>query len=317
LGSLRQLDNFPRDLPVILDFVNPPSSAVSRAESHRLLEGRRIALRNAFGIQHTYSPIEFQVPYMGRPLRPSSASMRNVIVFDVKPFHSMATQAAVLELVAEIASNFSRLRDISGVDLKLYFTSFMPWQVYRDAMQVFVDRNEINGITENPIDLLQDSILPPAIYPQDYVSILERARLFITEHGDLADVDLLQVGSLGVPILLYNRNAFAATSGIQHLVKDGAIAIDNRFETLLVNAEKVRMKKEWGYRRIFKVEKVAPWSHEILENIFLKGWDMLWNWGLHGAINEEVNEAMRKPRKWNKGLRTHARGYEFVHNQLT
>jgi hypothetical protein len=317
LGSLTQLQHFPCDIPIIMDFVGLPASAKSVAGTGSILQGRRVALRNAFGAQHSHSPIEFQVPYMARPLCPSSSSIRNVIVFDVKPFHSLATQAAVLELLADIAANLTRLEEVSGTKLTMYLTSFMPWKVYRDAIQAFVDCKEVTGATTNPLDLLHDALLPPAVRPEDYESILKRARLFITEHGDLADVDLLQAGSLGVPILLYNRSAFAATTGIQHLVKEGAIAIDARFENLLIDAERRRMRREWGYKRIFQIEKVEPWPYEILESVFLRGWDMLWDWALHGSINEKVNEAMRKPRKWNKGLRTHARGYEFVHNQLT
>lgn len=100
------MERIPRQYPVIVDFDANGSSNISSVD----LTNLRYAVRNAFGMRVAAKQApEFQVPYLHRPNAFSGAADRDVIIVDVKPFHGMPAQAAVLALIAGIAEEYPRI----------------------------------------------------------------------------------------------------------------------------------------------------------------------------------------------------------------
>jgi hypothetical protein len=289
----------PGEYPVIVDFDANGSSNLPALDLSRT----RYALRNAFGIRlKANRPPEFQVPYINRPMAISEAGVRDVIIFDVKPFHALPAQAAALTLIAGIAHEYGRICDLAGHPVYLYFSSFMPPAVFMEAMDAFVRDASIYVVGTNPLRQIEHAILPPAREIGDYHKLMQRCRLFVTEHGDLADIDMIQIGCLGVPILLYKRLPFFKSAGISLQTLEGAAAIEPGIRQLIRTAERERLREEWGMERIFSAGKVTPWNSSVLESLFVKSWDSLWRWAIEGEIDEKVQKAMNTDFEWRLGL---------------
>lgn len=182
------LERMPVGCPAIMDFDANLSSNIQQLKLGNL----RYAVRNAFGmrVKASCAP-EFQVPYVNRPFEETGAEVRDVIIFDVKPFHYMPAQAAILTIIAEIASVYERICEIAGRRVHLYFSSFMDPRIFMDAIDAFVRDASVYNENTNHLRRIADAILPPAAKLADYHAIMRRSRLFITEHGDLADIDLV------------------------------------------------------------------------------------------------------------------------------
>lgn len=293
------LTRMPPGCPAIMDFDANLSSNIEQLD----LGSLRYAVRNAFGMRIKASRVpEFQVPYVNRPMEDVGAELRDVIIFDVKPFHYMPAQAAILTLIAEIASAHDHICAIAGRPVYLYFSSFMDPEIFMKAIDAFVNESSVYNENTNHLRRIAHAILPPAERLADYHDIMRRCRLFVTEHGDLADIDLIQVGCLGVPILLYKRQPFFRSAGISLQTLAGAEAIEPRIRGLIDQADRQRVRDEWGLARIFAQDRVAPWNADILESLFMKSWDQLWRWATEDVIDARVNAAMDTDLPWGLGL---------------
>ena len=102
--------------------------------------------------------------------------------------------------------------------------------------------------------------------------------------------------------MLYKRQPFFRSAGIGLQTLAGAEAIEPRIRGLLEQADRQRVREEWGLEHIFAQDRVAPWNTEILQSLFVKSWDLLWRWATQDAIDARVNAAMDTDHSWRLGL---------------
>ena len=297
--DLAFLEYVPPEIPIILDF---DGSKGEYLEHDHFLINRRFAFRRAFGGKIEYNP-EFQVPYLQLPLTIPESIERDVIIFDIHVWLQMYSQCTFLSIMALMSAEYSRICTIANCKLKFYLTSFTPIKPYCDSLDVFTQginsaKNHNVKLPLNPLKSFIDNLIPPIDSVADYHNLIGRARLFITDHVDLADQDLIYACSVGTPIYNVSRNPLNPSKKIDFTLIDSVNLIEPRFQSLLDNAINQSMCIDVGLKNIIKKEKVKPWDKEILESAFLKGWDLLWQWAVKGHIDTNVNDAVKKSTQW-------------------
>lgn len=297
VGScLEDLINIDDRIPLVLDMATPPKL------NSNIFINKRIAIRNAFA--QSMSPLipQLQVPMLPRPIKPLEEELlKDVVVFDTKQFHSADTHFYVASLLVHIAREWISLEKIVGHKLYFYLTSFMKLEVYLEMFDILVSKEEFHAVKGQELEILKDRLIPMAEKTSDYQDLLHRTRLFITEHGDIADTDLAQALCLGLPILTYKRFPFAQTSGIQHCAIKASRLLDPDIDKRVAFSNSIRIKEEWGLRRIIEVESVPKWDFNAFESMAIKTWDILLDWAQNGTVYNEMNKAMLGG-YWNAGV---------------
>jgi hypothetical protein len=92
------------------------------------------------------------------------------------------------------------------------------------------------------------------------------------------------------------------------MAKKAGVLLDKKLIEHIQNMNKFRVREEWGIHNIIKVESVPKWDFVSFESMFLKSWDILWDWALNGTLDEELSNAMTEG-GWNKGVRQHKKGF--------
>ena len=295
--KIHSMLNVPSDIPLLIDIATPIK------KNGNIFEGRRLAIRNAFAQSvGDYDP-ELQVPMIPRPIKAKSDITRDVIVIDAKQFHTEDTHFYVMSLLSQIAREWGALEKITGHKLYLYFTSFMELNEYREVFDSLRKQPQFSNVNENILDRIQNAVISPKSTSSDYEEVLHRCRLFITEHGDIADTDLAQVLCLGTPVLTYKRIAFAETSGIQHMAKKAGRILDPLLYERIALSNQVRVLEEWGLKNIIRIDRVTPWSYEAFLSMHYKHWDIVWDWAIKKTRFDLLTKSMASG-GWNKGVRT-------------
>lgn len=287
---------FSDEIPFIIDVATPYRG------TENIYADKKIAFRSAFAMPTGKLNPELQVPMLPRPLKPQDGVRKDVIVFDVKDFHDEETHFYVMSLMAQFAREWKKLEKIAGHKLFIYFTSFMKYEEYLKFFSLITRLDQFSGASENHFEQLKDRVIPNQDSTEDYHRLLQRARLCLTEHGDIADTDLTQMACLGTPILTYKRVPFAATTGFQHMAIKGAEILHPNIKSDLRQLNRFRVRENWGLQNIIRIKNVPPWDFDEYENLFLKSWDILWEWALTGNTDEKLTAAMSSG-KWNKGVK--------------
>lgn len=178
----------------------------------------------------------------------------------------------------------------------------MKYEEYVKVFDLLEAIPQFAGAKMNMLKKMENRVIPPLETTDQYHDVLHRGRLFITEHGDIADTDLAQVLVLGTPVLTYKRVPFATSTGIQHTAKEGAVLLHDTVTEKMKMLNKFRVREEWGLKNIIRIESVPRWDFDDFESLFLKTWDTLWDWALNNYTNPELSEVMVKG-KWNKGVK--------------
>jgi hypothetical protein len=306
LGDHGYFGSIPTDIPVILDW---EFCAGDGRETDKCFQTHRVAVRRAFGGPVRFNA-EFQVPFLHLPARAPEPTQRDVIVFDVHKWLKLPWHATLLSYLAIIGLGYERLCKAAGCDLKFYLASFYSLAPYLEGAQAFVEHNsKCHGPREqrppnNPLRVIEEHLIPPCPKAEDYVALIARARLFITDNGELADQDIINAGTLGAPIVLVSRNPFCAPCGMSFSVGKAASAIEPRFAQLLDAAERnrVRIGLDGDFERAFTIGEAPRWDPEVLASAYMKSWDLLWDWATTGRIDASTHEAILR----SKGAPHHA-----------
>lgn len=295
--SQKHLLTLPREIPLVADIATP----VKKGENP--FEGRRLALRNAFGTSVGDWHPEQQVPMLPPPLWPfKEKRRRDVIVFDVKAFHAVETHLYVASLLASIAKVLPQVEQALGFPLKVYFTSFFDFNLYRKLLETVATEDFIVTTQKDLWPTVLERLIPPAEDHEDYLSILREARLLITEHGDIVDSDVAHALCCGVPTLTYKRDTFAQSTGFQCSALKAVSLLDPDMPGRLTLANTLRVREEWGSLHALAINEVPAWDVAAYEKTFLKSWDLIYDWATAGVVNKGMNDAMTKG-GWNKGIR--------------
>lgn len=294
-NEFSDLVDLPTEIPLLMDVV-----FVSMEEN--IFKDHRIAIRSAFG--NNVSPLTPGqiIPMLPRPIKPLvPENLKDVIVFDTKPFHSADTHFYILSLLAQLSREWSSLERIAGHKLFLYFTSFMKLEPYIEVYEKMKMNSQFASVNDNLFDILKQKIIETQTTMGDYQTILHRARLFVTEHGDMADTDLSQALCLGLPILTYKRFPFGQSNGIQHSRIDALKILEPEIEEKMNFANIFRMREEWGLANIISINSVPKWDFSAYEDMFLNSFDIVLEWAENGYSNNELTIAMQGG-TWNAGV---------------
>ena len=153
------------------------------------------------------------------------------------------------------------------------------------------------------MERLDSRLIKPLDNHSEYLELLERTRLLITEHGDIADVDLLHSLCLGIPTITYSRDTFAKSNGFQSTILPAWCLIDKRFKSYLYISNLYRVTEGVGANFALKINKVPKWDFRMYEESYLRSWDILLDWAENKNINEDLNKALSKG-SWNRGVTT-------------
>lgn len=297
------LENVPASVPVVLDY---DGAEAGKLDGYEILSRHRHAFRRAFGGKIKYSP-QLQVPYLHLPLE-AEEKTRDVIVIDTHQWLPSYWHFSLLSVLAFLGHNHEALCTSLDLPLKYYLTSFVPLEPYFESSQVFVEKNGKHpALSQMPVNDLQpllDNLIHPLEDVYDYYELMARARLFISDHGDLADQDIVHAGSLGVPIYLLPRTPLALSRGISSSLIKSISIIEPRYRKVLKKAEKARMKNSYIFMnrhnlvQYMSKEKFEKWDVGVMRDAYYKSWDMLCVWAVSNKINSRVNRSIIKSSPW-------------------
>jgi hypothetical protein len=207
-----------------------------------------------------------------------------------------------MALLTALGVHCAQLEKEAGHPVRFYFTSFTNPRPYHRAAEAFL---EVNGVVppyipnkDNPIQPIVDRLIPPCQDVAEYHRLFPRARLFLTDHGDLADQDVVHAGAAGVPIMTVPRNPFTASNGITFSFAAAGEMLAPGFGDLLRSAEAQRIRPELGMQRIFRTASVPAWDNDVLTTAFLRSWDLLWDWARHDRRDLALLTAMKAGVPW-------------------
>ena len=283
------------DLPIVVDRATP-------VKGDNIFKNRRLAIRNAFGSNTENWMPEQQVPMMPYPYNPVLGDcVRDVIVFDVKQFHAYHTHLYIASLLLNTLTAIPKIEDSIGKKLSIYFTSFFDYSVYFEFYKVLQKFDDFIKPKVDLMQILNSRLIKTLDDHSQYLKLLERTRLLITEHGDIADVDLLHSLCLGIPTLTYSRDTFARSNGFQSTILPAWCVIDKRFRSLINISKLYRVTEGVGANFALKINKVPKWDFLMYEESYLRSWDILLDWADNKNINEDLNKALLKG-SWNRGV---------------
>lgn len=301
--STNALLKLPKNIPLVVDIATAVKS------KNNIFEGRRVAFRNAFGTSIEPWIAEQQVPLLPPPLALMKGIKRDVVIFDVKDFHDAGTHLLIASYLAEIAQSIDIIEKKLGIALKIYFTSFFDYTIYQKLLLTINESKSIKCSGEDIWSKIESRLIKPAADHEEYLNLLQRCRLLITEHGDIADADVGFALCLGLPVMLYKRLLFSQSCGFQSSVLGAMRHLNNNIDDLLKQANRYRVKEEWGLKNILSISNVPPLPFESCESIFMKSWDILHDWAASGKTDKDLNEKMQNG-GWNKGLRLDNKAFQ-------
>ena len=283
------------DLPIVVDRATP-------VKGKNIFQNRRLAVRNAFGLSTENWAPEQQVPMIPHPYNPVLGNcIRDVIVFDVKQFHDYHTHLYIASLLLNTLAAIPKAEEHIGKKLSIYFTSFFDYSIYFEFYKVLEKFNDLKKPKLDLMKILDSRLIKTLDDHSQYLQLLERTRLLITEHGDIADVDLIHSLCLGIPTLTYSRDTFARSNGFQSTILPAWCVIDKRFRSYLNISNLYRVTEDVGANFALRIGKVPKWDFLMYEESYLRSWDILLDWADNKNINEDLNNALLKG-SWNRGV---------------
>lgn len=302
-------ESLPKEIPVVLDTATP----IRRVPEGLLASDRKVALRKAFGTSEGDLVAKQVVPMIPPPKElgatiseRNSSREKDVIVVDTKPFHEASAILEVASLLSSLMLEIDKCDEILNSECKFYFTSFMPDSLFTELIR-YVESHEVITRESNTSVELENRLLPSGASNSDYSSILDRCALFITEHGDLADFDLVQVLTRGQSaVALYKRNYFSESNGFQSTLDDALDWLSPGLKINILEMESARVTPQQG---VIKMLKSSPpqLDRVLYEKAYLKSWDVLLEFSTTGRIDNRLNDLVRSGKGWNKGLRKQVR----------
>lgn len=308
--SSNELSLLPPKLPVVVDI-----SARIDDELRSSLNGLRVAARIPWFVDIRGSGIEQLLPMVPPPppqlrqsvagspsaqnKRQADSSEKTIVFIDSKPFHETSTLLQVAATLAGILESVERLEGLLGRKIWFYFTSFMPKGLYEDLLDSLDEQVSLKA-RRRLSDLLSERVLPGSKEYATYQSLLDKALLFITEHGELADFDLAQAMLRGTPTLLFKRKIFSKSQGIRSSIGGSLRLIDDSFPAAIDQAEQCRVREEWGIDNIFTHKPKERLDPMLYERVYLGSWDIAHSWAL-GKPNPDIHSALLKADRYSAG----------------
>lgn len=296
----------PDNIPLVLDYDNSP---IEEPITHRT------AVRNAFGapLNTWRTQPQQQIPMLQAPIRPLKKRLpKDVIVFDVKNFHELSTHFQVSSIISEMFYHVNIIEDLEnkmGIPVKIYFTSFFDYSIYKDLFDIAMNKKWFMDRFRVRWEEIEKRIIPPAKDHDDFMEIMNRCRLLITEHGDIADADVIAALCLGIPTLTYRRVVFAQSKGFSSTVLDALLTMDPLMEKRLELANMTRIREEWGLSTALRAGAVPAWDIDCYEMTYFKSWDILHRWAVEGIVDKKMNEEMHRKRfSFGAGCAIHSEG---------
>jgi hypothetical protein len=298
----KQLLDIPKGTVFLRDVATPVKPG--RDPSNHL----RLGVRNAFGTNLGDWKVEQQFPLMPAPIpedfhAPRSPGESDVIVLDVKPFHAPSTLLQVAALVAELLLQLEKLERRKSCYHRLYLTSFFNPEIFVDLLKNASVLRDSNSMRLLP-DSFLERLIPPLEDHASFLRLLADARLFVTEHGDLADADVLYALQLGVPTLTYSRDPWGYTAGFQCSNLYAWELFIPDLKRILSQANARRIKQERGVAAALKPSPrsavMDPSQYRLATD---RCWDAIYDWAKTGAVSEQLTEAVKRGAGWNRGIK--------------
>lgn len=305
--STKELSLLPPDLPVVVDLAAPISNDFRASLSRLRVAGRipwQIDIRGS-GVQQLLPMVPPPPESSPRAAEPDSRvsagpSLRKTVIFvDSKPFHETSTLLQIAATLAGVLENVERAERLLGRKIWFYFTSFMPPSLYGNLLDT-LDEHASLGPRKNLSTLLSERLLTGSRDYAGYQSLLDKALLFITEHGELADFDLAQAVFRGTPTLLFRRKFFSKSQGIRSSIMLGLRVIDDDFPVLIDQAASCRVREEWGLDYILKFVPDKRVDSMLYERVYLGSWDIARAWAL-GQPHPGLHSALLQADKYTAG----------------
>lgn len=293
------LADVPSSIPLVIDYEDPGGNRLANDSE---LSGRRLALRRAFGQRTPYTP-ELQVPFLHLPLSPAPVTdRRDIVIFDMHHWYSLEVQWMFLSVMIEIGTHYDRFVRIAGHPIRFYFTSFVSPERYFQTVEAFVSGWKRYPSTKhphrNPLKSIVENLIPPLESIAEFHGLIPQARLFITNHGDAADQDIVHCGSVGVPIWTIPPHTFGTSRGIHFCFRPAMEILAPGFGAMLDTAEQHRVQTHWGHERIFRTARVPPLDNNLLTQAYYRSWDLLWAWANTGRTIPAFHAAMNDCVEW-------------------
>lgn len=297
LHDVKCLENAPDSIPIVMDFDGALGGLIDNSQ---ILERHPYAFRRAFGGPIKYSP-NFQVPYIHLPLELEPSNKRDVIIVDTHQWMQLPWQLSMLAFLSHIALEYDRLCKMAGCQLKIYLTSFVKLDRFKEATEILDRfRNDHPGSIKisGTLDIIKDNLIPSMEDISDYHNLFTRARLFVSDHGELADQDIMHAGCAGVPIYLISRNPLRPSLGITSSILEAFKVVDKEFGDFFEGAKSILCGPSPNYHNLFKKNDFPSWDNDYIKKVYMKIWDLLWHWAKTGEADFSVNEAIKESGKW-------------------
>lgn len=292
-----------KELPFVVDRATPVKPTAVNP-----FEGCRLAVRNAFGQDvSTWKPQQ-QIPMLPPPLgigkdKQARSSVKDIIIFDVKQFHSYSTHLYIASLLANTIAALSKVEKKIDLKLNIYFTSYFDWSLYLSLFDTLSSNDSI-AHKKPDVDLiaeLKSRVLPPVESHDEYLQYFSRCRLFLTEHGDIADSDLVHALLHGIPTLTYSRDPFATTNGFQASTKKALQYLSPDLLSHLFCLNDIRIKESCGCEFALSLESVPRLNFSVYEEAYLMTWDIVYEWACNDNVDDKLNHLMTLG-SWNRGV---------------
>ena len=150
------------------------------------------------------------------------------------------------------------------------------------------------------VEFVKKRLIPPVPDHSDYLRLMQRCRLFITEHGDLCDADVVFALCLGLPTLTYSRDSFAMSNGFQATLLRALQVIDPEILDIIHSVNRFRVTEEMGVIHALRIGSVPAIKASLYEKYYLRTWDCLYEWATEGIVDKDLNDAVKG--RWNRGV---------------
>lgn len=298
VGNIFSLDGKSIDLPIIVDRADSKTPTLTNVFS-------RYLIRSAFG--QSKKSVATGMPSQVIPLVPPpvelpllSTKLKNVICFDLKPFHERSTLLSAASILASFCENWEQIQKTLGFKPSFYFTSFFDYE----SIFEIIDKHKPNVKKPWYINEVRANVIQSAVKTDEYKSILHKSILFITEHGDVADWDVSYCIQIGCKILPYQRGALGISNGIGSVISDAWVHYDDNFsnEISKICKNQIDMRNSIDFILRNAIEESPIFDKKVYENIYIQSLDDCFLFLFEGKKSKIINKLCTDGFKWKKGV---------------